>query len=255
MDNLKDKIIDRIINILVSLRSTYPNDINTITNDLINYKYDSLIEFVNHHFKNLNVSNEIKEFINQLINAKLIDESFKDKIKTKKIYELIPFIENNILLIDSKPLNVKEKTLNKIQDNTPIPKIIQINHEYAKIDFPEPIIDDIDTLQSENQNNTQESHINIDDLRKKILDAQLNYINDATNFIKNLETMDEIELYQSLIDLNDIRFIQHSLSKLSHNTLYRLLPYVETKLENNKHSSIDMFIIDVINKYLHTKMH
>ncbi len=239
MNILKDKIIDKIINLLSPLRSTYPDDINIITNDLINYKYDSLIEFVNNNFKDLSISNEIIDFINKLIDAKLIDENFKEKIKDNKSYELIPLIENNILLIDSKPLNVKEITLNKIKNNMPSPDLIQINHEYTKVDFQED----------------NESDVDIDDLRKKILDAQLNYINDATSFIKNLETMDEIELYQSLIDLNDIRFIQHSLSKLSHNTLYRLLPYVENKLDNNKHSSIDMFIIDVIKKYLHTKMH
>ena len=50
------------------------------------------------------------------------------------------------------------------------------------------------------------------------------------------------------MDLNDIRYIQHSLSNLSQSALYRLLPYVEEKLEKNKHSLIDTFMLDVIKK-------
>ena len=242
MDNLKNQIIDKIISLLSPLRNTYPEEINIITNDLINYKLDSLIEFVNNHFKNLEVSNEIKDFISKLVESKLIDESFLEKIKKQDPIEFIPFKENNILLINSKPLNVKENMLEHIKLNSPTPELIKVNHEYKEYKLPE-----------DNLNNI-ENQIDIDTLRKKILDAQLNYINDATNFIKELETKDEIELYQSLIDLNDIRFIQHSLSKLSKSSLNRLLPYVEEKLETNKHSSIDMFIIDVIKKYLHTKM-
>lgn len=242
MDNLKNQIIDKIISLLSPLRNTYPEEINIITNDLINYKFDSLIEFVNNHFNNLNVSNEIREFVNKLIESKLIDESFNNKVKKQNIHEFIPFKESNILLVSSRPLNVKENILNQIKLNSPTPELIKINHEYTEVKF-------------QDKEESDDNQVNIDDLRKKILDAQLSYISDATNFIKKLETKDEIELYQCLIDLNDIRFIQHSLSKLSKSALIRLLPYVEEKLENNKHSSIDMFIIDVIKKNLHTKMH
>ncbi|MBQ8891900.1 MAG: hypothetical protein IJ068_03440 [Bacilli bacterium] len=100
----------------------------------------------------------------------------------------------------------------------------------------------------------QHKEIDINDLRKKILDAQLNYINNAQEFIRNLEEKEPDDIYKELINLNDIRYIQHSLSKLSQYTLERFLPYVEDRLELNKHSAIDMFIIDVIRKNSHSKM-
>lgn len=262
MDILKNQIIDKIISLLSPLRSTHPTEINQITNDLINYKYDSLIEFVNNNFSSLKVSLEIKEFINKLIESKFLDESFNDKFNIITDYTFIPFRESSILLVNSKPLNVKENTLKDIISSIPKTELVPVNHEVMEVNFDklntniDDISNDFDSIVNNNHqeinNNNQDT---IDDLRKKILDAQLNYINNATKFIKELETKDEMELYQSLIDLNDIRFIQHSLSKLSKSALNRLLPYVEDKLENNKHSSIDMFIIEVIKKYLHTKTH
>ena len=239
MDNLKRQIIDQIISLFSPLRNTYNEEINNITNDLINDKYDSLKEFVNSHYKSLDYSKEIKDFITKLCDKKLIPNSFKDQIQDKFKYSFIPFIESNILLIDTKPLNVKEQSLINIKTNTPTPILTIINHEYKEYNTPkkeEPKLNDIESL------------------RKKILDAQLNYINNASKFSKELEKKDDYQIYQDLIDLNDIRFIQHSLSKLSINTLDRLLIYLENKTDKEKHS-IDMFIIEVIKKYLHSKMH
>ena len=244
MNTLKNQVIDKIIKLLTPLRSTYPEEINDITNELINNKYGKLILFVNTHFDKLKTSQEIVDLVNNLIDLKLIDNSFIDKIKNNN-YEFIPIKESNILFVDSKPLNVKENKLKRIIKNSPTPKLEKINHEYFEVKLKE--------INKEKDLEYQES-TNVDDLRKKILDAQLNYINNAAGFIKNLESKDEKDMYQSLIELNDIRFIQHSLSKMSKYSLDRLLPYVESRLEEKKHISIDMFIIEVIKKYLHTKM-
>ena len=126
--------------------------------------------------------------------------------------------------------------------------VTSIEADTVPVGLSEEIIRLISAKKEEPKLNDSES------LRKKILDAQLNYINNASKFIKELEKKDDYQIYQDLIDLNDIRFIQHSLSKLSINTLDRLLIYLENKTDKEKHS-IDMFIIEVIKKYLHSKMH
>ena len=372
MDTLKNQIIDNIISILSPLRKDYPEEINTITNDLINGKTTSLQEFVNNHYQNLNYRIEIKDFITKLVDTNLLDASYKDVIKDN--YEFISLIANNILEISSKPLNVKDDVLEKIKKHAPTPKLEIINHEYAEINFedlpttnnisnnlddkilntytepnneqnndtntqsittkvnlnnnittplvetnndiiPNNIVETEPINQIENNNlnnintsletqldnnklntyeeintssykqpeievkpiiepptlsintnleinnqmtntieteeNTKLNEININDLRKKILDAQLNYLNNASEFINNLEIESEEEIYNSLIDLNDIRYIQHSLSKLSKPTLERLLEYTNTRLNDNFHNTIDTFIINVIKKYLH----
>ena len=238
MNNVKQQIIDKIISLLTPLKIDYPNEIDIIINDLQSNKYDSLTKFVNNNFKDINISPIIKLFVNKLVDAKLIDKSFMDKIKDSLDYKFIPLKEKNIILVGSKPLNVKKKKLIRIKNNSPTPKLIKIEHEYSKVVFEEP----------------KQVTNNIDELRKKIFDAQLNYLNDSTKFIKDLETKDEIELYDTLINLNDIRYIQHCLSKLSKSALYRLLAYVEEKYEKIKHSSIDMFIIEAIKKYLYKKV-
>ena len=150
--------------------------------------------------------------------------------------------------------------LNDIKRNTPTPELEVVNHEYMEINFNKPNKELAEPKQEEpitieQQKETTYTKEDIDALRNKIIEAQLNYLNNANNFIKSLEKVDEKTIYDSLVELNDIRFIQHSLSKLSRNTLERLLVYVQNKLEFNKHNSIDMFIIESIKKYLHTKMH
>ena len=291
MNNLENQIINKLISLLTPLRTTYPNDIDIITNDLINNNYDSLKEFVYVNFNNLGISPIFKDLIFNLVDNDIIDESFIKKIQDTKDYEFIPFKENNILLVNSKPLNVKDSKLKNIQANAPTPDLVKVNHEFTTVSFDEPetnqnvpvseepkpfevnfdsvLPSNNDTLQNNDrlieetsiEETTQEEPkqqnyqgVNIDDLRKKILKTQLEYLDNAPNFIKDLETKDEIELYEALMNLNDLRYIQHSLSKLSHNALDRLYPYVDSKLEKNKHSSIDMFILDVIKKYLNTKM-
>jgi hypothetical protein len=103
-------------------------------------------------------------------------------------------------------------------------------------------------LEKINIQNTNEEE-KIDNLRKTILASQLEYLNDANGFIKKLEYMNTNDLYKTLIDLNDIRFIQHSISNLSYDTLNKLLDYVQ----ENKHNSINIFIEEAIKKNLHKK--
>ena len=355
MDTLKNQIIDKIINILSPLRKDYPDEINNITNDLINGKTSSLNEFVNNNYQSLNYRPEIKDFVKKLVDNKLLEESYLSKIKEN--YQFINLVISNILKIESKPLNVKEEVLESIKKNVPKQVVTLINHEYAEINFsdinsqtddnnetdnneisndeqnfnfkinefpnyenqeidypfednktipnesisnPEEVSenkadDDVeketqieyDESTKENQvqkhkvekekqielnetpilmptkkletnlevdqsnNDSSENKININDLRQKILDAQLNYLNNAPKFISELEAKDDYEIYNSLIDLNDLRYIQHSLSKLSSSALQRLLKYTQDKLDISSHNSIDMFIINVIKKYLH----
>ena len=251
MDN-RDIIINKIISLLMPLKNNY-SEIDQITNDLINYNFNSLNDFINTYFKDLNYSDDIIELIKNLVSNNLLSKSYLTKIIDNS-YSIIPFKEKSILKMDTKPLNVKEYVLNHIKENSN-PEHIHINHEFVEIKFnlnkeEEPItespiyINDDDNIY----------HDNIDKLRHKIIDAQLNYLNNANTFIQNIENKDEEDIYDSLIELNDIRFIQHSLSKLSNETLEKLLIFVQKKLELNKHSSIDMFIIEVIKKYLHPKM-
>ena len=261
MDNSINILINKIISILSPLRQSYPDEINEVTNDLINYKFDSLNKFLATYYKDINYSSEIKEFVTSLVNSGLLDASYLERIQDNKNYEFIPFKESSILKVATKPLNVKEFVLNSIKNNTPTPELEIVNHEYMEIKFDEPqeeIVkpkEEKPTHPTEPKEETTYTKEDIDALRNKIIEAQLNYLNNANNFIKSLEKVDDKTLYDSLVELNDIRFIQHSLSKLSHEALERLLVYVENKLELNKHSSIDMFIIESIKKYLHTKMH
>ena len=246
MNNSMDILINKIISLLQEFRTSYPEHINAITNDLINYKFDSLNDFLDIYCKNINYSSDIKELVIYAVENKLLDESYLEKIKDNKPFEFIPLKETSILKINSRPLNVKENVLNNIENNAPTPDYIHINQEYMEIKFD----NDEKTIKDNEQ-----THEDINSLRNKIIEAQLNYLNNASSFIQNLEKENEIDIYNSLIDLNDIRFIQHSLSKLSTDTLERLLDFVQNKLELNKHNSIDLFIIEVIKKYLHFKMH
>lgn len=93
---------------------------------------------------------------------------------------------------------------------------------------------------------------NIEKLRKVILNTQLNYLNNATSFIQELEKMDIVDLYNHLLNLNDIRYIQHSIANLNISTLNRLLAYIET-IEKKQPNLINNFILEVIKRNLHLK--
>ncbi len=234
MNSLKEKIIDEIISLLSPLRSMYPDEINIITNDLINNRFDSLKDFLNKYYKDLSYSKEMIQIITNLVKNNTIPMSYLEKVHESPSYLLLPIKENNLTLISSRAINVNTPKFNNIK------KVYQ------------PFIEK-ESVNLKSKEDTDEAET-IARLRKKILEGQVAYMNDANGFIENLEKMDDFALYNALIDLNDIRFIQHSISNLSSSTLQRLLKYVEKKLEETIHNNlIDMFIQEAIKKNLHSK--
>ena len=289
MDILKNKIIDKIISLLSPLRKDYQEEINIITNDLINNKTDSLINFINEHYNSMNYSPEIKEFVKKLVNSKIIDKDYLNMIKDNNSFELTSLDNNNnnIILLDNKPLNIKKEKIERIikdkKSNRKYKlltlnaknyflsnskglnvkenilkriilsvKTIKFKEEQKELSNNNDIYEDnIISFNDYNKYKEEKEEIDINLLRKKILEGQVAYINDANKFIQNLEDMDEVSIYNSIMNLNDIRFIQHSISKLTSETLERLLNYVENRLENEEHNFVDMFIEEAIKKNLH----
>ncbi len=89
-------------------------------------------------------------------------------------------------------------------------------------------------------------------LRKKILDAQLSYIDNASKFIKDLETKSEPEIYESLYNLYRIDYIYHCLSNSSTETLNRFLNYLNNRMNNEK-AYISIYMEQAIKKVLGTR--
>lgn len=278
---MKDKIIDRIIHELIPLRTLY-KEIDTITNDLLINKLDSLETFLETNFNDINYSQSLKDLISILVQEKKLSNKYLD---------ILNLSNNYFSLIDYKALNVKNNNLETIKSNlkkginnsnisildnnneeindnkeiefTPINDFEfdsqENNQELNNKEIELTPINDFEFDNQENDQDTDDEILTLDDnnniqkLRKLILNTQLDYLNNATSFIEELESKNEIELYQKLLSLNDIRYIQHSISKLSTDTLQRLLNYVNTLLEENNHNSINIFIEEAIKKNLHKK--
>ena len=201
---MKDKIIKRIIEVLIPLKTLY-QEIDLIINDLENDNYDSLTNFVNEYYKNDNYSQEFLDLLTTLVKEGIIDNSF--------------LILDNAYEFTKNPYNKKEIKEEKIEDK--------------KID--DDVLIDVDDIEA---------------IRKIILDSQLSYLNNANLFISKLENSDEDLIYHTLLNLNDIRYIQHCISNLSLDTLKRLLSYIEIT-ENNKHNLINTFMEEAIKKSIH----
>ena len=338
---MKDKVINQIIKNLIPLRTLYP-EIDIITNDLLIDKLDSLEDFLDKQFKDINYSSDLKDLITSLVEKNILPNTYLEviqgDIKNIKLNTIDPYNYQNAIFLGFKPLNVKSNNLETIKINiskgvsiknisilrndvihpklttTPMevfenynpnreiehdklevenenesefeiptnsnnndehPKLIPIS-DYVFPDISTPIKDQNQKLKIvENNIETKKEKIinehpkltpideTIDDeilsledtqiekLRKMILNAQLNYLNNATSFIEELELKEEVELYQTLLSLNDIRYIHHSISKLSTSALNRLLIYVEELLKENSHNSINIFIEEAIKKILH----
>ena len=224
-------IITKIINFLIPLETMYP-EINSIIDDLNNYKYDSLNEFLKKYFSTLQYSPEFIQFITSLVKENIIDESYLHKVKPDNSYTLTNINNLNILVLGSKPLNVTTEqflNLNNDSNDKPDLSINSINDEEI-LAFEE---DDIESL------------------RKIILESQLNYLNNANQFIETLEDESEDKIYHTLLNLNDIRYIQHCISNLSYDTLKRLLSYIEL-MEENKHNLINTFMEEAIKRSIHS---
>lgn len=230
-----NQVITKIINYLIPLENMYP-EIDSIISDLNNYKYDSLNEFIKKYFSSLEYSPEFIKFITSLVKENIIDENYLARVKSDNSYTSTNISNLNILFVDSKPLNV---TINQFNNLT--------NYYHPEINSSwdseiTPATDDeILTIEEDD----------IEALRKIILESQLNYLNNANQFIETLEGESEDKIYHALLNLNDIRYIQHCISNLSYDTLKRLLSYIEL-MEENKHNLINTFMEEAIKRSIHT---
>ena len=224
-------IITKIIDFLIPLETMYP-EINFIIADLNDYKYDSLNEFLKKYFSTLQYSPEFIQFITSLVKENIIDENYLTRVKPDNSYTLTNINSLNILVFGSKPLNVTTE------------QFLNLNNDYNdKPDLSINSINDEEILSFEEDD--------IESLRKIILESQLNYLNNANQFIETLEEESEDKIYHTLLNLNDIRYIQHCISNLSYDTLKRLLSYIEL-MEENKHNLINTFMEEAIKRSIHT---
>lgn len=225
---MKDKIIKRIIEVLTPLKTLY-QEIDLIINDLENDNYDSLTTFVNEYYKNDNYSQEFLNLLTTLVKEGVIDNSF---FSIDNTYEFTNFnYRNGILYLNSKAINLTGDKYNVLRTKNPYKK--EEIKDDKKID--DDVLIDVDDIEA---------------IRKIILDSQLSYLNNANLFISKLENSDEDLIYHTLLNLNDIRYIQHCISNLSLDTLKRLLSYIEIT-ENNKHNLINTFMEEAIKKSIH----
>ena len=230
-----NKVITKIINYLIPLETMYP-EIDYIISDLNNYKYDSLNEFIKKYFSTLQYSPEFIKFITSLVKENIIDENYLARVKSDNSYTSTNISNLNILFVDSKPLNV---TINQFNNLTNYYHP-EINSSWD-LEITPATDDEILTIEEDD----------IEALRKIILESQLNYLNNANQFIETLEGESEDKIYHALLNLNDIRYIQHCISNLSYDTLKRLLSYIEL-MEENKHNLINTFMEEAIKRSIHT---
>lgn len=229
---MKDKVIKRIIEVLIPLKTLY-QEIDLIINDLKNDNYDSLTTFVNEYYKNDNYSQEFLDLLTTLVKEGIIDNSF---LILDNAYEFTNFnYRDGILYLNSKAINLTSDKYDVLRTKNPYKKkeIKEEKIEDKKID--DDVLIDVDDIEA---------------IRKIILDSQLSYLNNANLFISKLENSDEDLIYHTLLNLNDIRYIQHCISNLSLDTLKRLLSYIEIT-ENNKHNLINTFMEEAIKKSIH----
>lgn len=230
-----NQVTTKIINFLIPLENMYP-EIDSIISDLNNYKYTSLNEFIKKYFSTLQYSPKFIKFITSLVKENIIDKNYLARVKPDNSYISTNISNLNILFVDSKPLNV---TINQFNNLT--------NYYHPEINSSwdseiTPATDDEILTIEEND---------IEALRKIILESQLNYLNNANQFIETLEGESEDKIYHALLNLNDIRYIQHCISNLSYDTLKRLLSYIEL-MEENKHNLINTFMEEAIKRSIHT---
>ena len=168
-----------------------------------------------------------------LVKGGIIDNSF---LILDNAYEFTNFnYRDGILYLNSKAINLTSDKYDVLRTKNPYKKkeIKEEKIEDKKID--DDVLIDVDDIEA---------------IRKIILDSQLSYLNNANLFISKLENSDEDLIYHTLLNLNDIRYIQHCISNLSLDTLKRLLSYIEIT-ENNKHNLINTFMEEAIKKSIH----
>jgi len=81
MDKLKDKIITEIINQLNNLKSNNQEEIQIVINDLKKNNKKSLHNYVDKYYKDMIISDEMKQFVSSLVEKEIIPLSYLNKIK------------------------------------------------------------------------------------------------------------------------------------------------------------------------------
>ena len=218
--DFKIKLINQIIHILTPLRNLYKEEIDVISNDLLNSNYKSLEIFVDKYYKEISYSKELKELVTILVNNNKLSNNYLEFFSNSNIFEYKKInLNNKSILTGYRPLNVKQDKLLLIKN--------AINKKESK-----------------------EVNENIQKIKQSLIDAQLNYLKNANQFVLNLENQNEDKIYNSLLNLGDIRYIHHCISKLKIDTLKRFLIYMDNKLLKNNHNSIDIFIKEAIKLHI-----
>lgn len=179
-----------------------------------------------------------------LLKTKIIEEIINQLKDLKTIYnDEIDIIINDLLNNNKKSLN---EFINKYYKDTEISNEMKlfvkslVEKEIIPMSYLEKIHEkDIDNKEDKNAK-----------LRKKIIEARKIYLDDAKGFISNLETKNEDEIYTTLLNFYDISLMQHCIKNLNEDTLNKLFKYVETKLKNNPHNAMDMFLEGSIKSHL-----
>ncbi len=114
METLRNQIIDQIFKLLAPLRSLYKEEIDKVTNDLLNNNTKSLEEFISKYYNNVANTKEFADLVTSLVNSNLIDSSFLEQIISPK---------ESIKQTSVRPLNVRIETLNSIKKNRDLSKL------------------------------------------------------------------------------------------------------------------------------------
>lgn len=213
-------IIDEIINRLNPLKIVYKEEVEEVINDLNNDKFDSFFEFTNKYYSDMDYSNILIQLVNSLVSENIIDKKYLNYVN--KNFEVTNFEENNVVLEDSIPLNVNEKRIESI--------------ETKKEDIEELLLD------------KERNEI----IRKRILEAQVLYIKNTKDFLSNLEKKSPALIYQELLNLGNISYIQHCISNFELDTLKSLLEYFENNTTDKK-SMFNGFMKESITHNIHLK--
>ena len=255
---LKDKIIDEIISRLIPLRTLYKEEIDTITNDLINDKFQSLYAFIDKYYQDeffseyfqiyLETLNKNKQIATEILKGINLENQKNNSLETPKPSNLnLPnYIQettldfNNLALIGVRPINLKIKNWLRLKEN-----LKDENDAFTNQEIPSEL---------PKQEEIEDEYLSLEEtdfqkLKKSIINAQLNYLNNAPAFILNLEKKEAVDIYKALINLSNVSYIHHCISKLSSNTLDRLLQFMEERLKNTP-SQIDLFIEKAIKLHL-----
>ena len=130
MDNLKNQLIEQIFKILAPLRAFYKDEVNQITNDLLNNDTKSFINFVKKYYDNVSNTKYFSDLVTSLVNNGLISDSFLNEIK----------VNNSIKEISVRPLNVKITTLDLIKQNKDLSKLDKTKFPVSLMSEPEDIV-------------------------------------------------------------------------------------------------------------------